>query len=195
MGDANGADLDVLGFAGSLREGSFNRGLIRTAPELAPPGMRIATFDLAPIPPYNYDVEQRGFPESVARFHDAIREADALLIATPEYQYGMSGVLKNALDWASRPPGDAPMRGKTAAILGATPGMTGTARAQAQVRQTLRHENVHAVLKPEVLVARARGKFDDEVRLVDEDARKFYRQLLENLADLTRRLATEPGSG
>lgn len=121
--------INVVAFAGSLRQESYNRALLRAAQESAPESMSIDTFDLSPIPLYNYDVEQQGDPEPVQEFKHAIRKADALLIATPEYQHGIPGVLKNALDWASRPPKQSPLQGKPAAIMGATPGMTGTARA------------------------------------------------------------------
>jgi chromate reductase, NAD(P)H dehydrogenase (quinone) len=181
--------IRVLGIAGSLRSGSYNRALLRAAQDHAPASMQITTFDLDEIPPYNLDVEQQGDPDPVVRFKEAIRAADALLIATPEYQHGIPGVLKNALDWASRPPGESPLNGKTAAIMGATPGMGGTARAQEQLRQTLTYNSVYAVLQPEVLVFRAHQKFDDEGQLIDEDTGKFVSQLLDELVDLTQRLS------
>src|SRR5882672_4988864 len=129
------AKLSVLGIAGSLRAASFNRSLLRAAQELAPAGMTITAFDLAPIPLYNADVEATGDPEPVAALKSAIRQADALLIATPEYNFGVPGVLKNAIDWASRPPRGSAMQGKPVAIMGATPGGWGTARSQMQLRQ------------------------------------------------------------
>jgi chromate reductase len=150
--------------------------------------MVIHTFDLAPIPLYNADVEAEGDPAPVAEFKRAIREADALLIATPEYNYGVSGVLKNAIDWASRPPDDSPLAGKPAAILGASPGQTGTARSQLQLRQAFVFTGTHAVTKPEVLVARARDKFDADGNLTDEKTREFVVKLLEALVEWTRRL-------
>jgi chromate reductase, NAD(P)H dehydrogenase (quinone) len=174
--------LKVLGFAGSLRAGSYNRALLRAAQELAPPGMEIATFDLAPIPLYNGDVEAQGDPEPVAAFKAAIRQADALLIATPEYNFGVPGVLKNAIDWASRPPRGSALQGKPVAIMGATPGMGGTGRAQMQLRQAFVFTQSYALLAPEVLVARAAEKFDPSGRLTDEPTRKFVGQLLVALA-------------
>lgn len=183
--------LRVLGFAGSLRTGSYNRALLRAAIELAPDDMEIETFDLAPIPLYNQDVEQQGDPEPVAAFKEAIRRSDAVLIVTPEYQRGIPGVLKNAIDWASRPPGQSPLDDKPAAIMGASPGMTGTARAQMQLRKTLAYNRTHAVLQPEVLVANAKDKFDDGGRLTDDTTAKFVRRLLDNLAEWTRRLNGE----
>jgi chromate reductase len=180
--------LRVLGFAGSLRNGSLNKALLRAAQQLAPSGMTIELFDLSPLPLYNYDIEQQGDPRPVAEFKDAIRLAEALLIATPEYQHGVPGVLKNALDWASRPPGRSVMQGKPAAIMGASPGFTGTARAQTQLREALTYTRTYTVLQPEVLVARANEKFDEGGRLIDEPTRAFMRKLLEELWDLARLL-------
>lgn len=180
--------LNVIGFAGSLRKGSFNRMLLETARSLAPDGMGVEPFDLAPIPLYNQDVEEQGDPEPVTTFKQRIAAADALLIVTPEYQQGVPGVLKNALDWASRPPGESPLQGKTAAIMGASRGMTATARAQSQLRQVLVYNDVQMVLRPEVLVGRAHEKFDDQGRLTDEQATKLIKQVLESLRALSRRL-------
>lgn len=187
QGDA----LRVLGFAGSLRAGSYNRMLLDAARKLAPEGMTIDIADLAPIPLFNQDVEQRGDPEPVAAFKRRIAAADALLIVTPEYQHGVPGVLKNALDWASRPSRQSALQGKPVAIMGASPGMTGTSRAQPQLRQTLTYNSCYAVPQPEVLVGRAHERFDEDGRLTDRTAAGFVRQLLGNLADLTRRLAPQ----
>jgi chromate reductase len=187
--EAARAKVNVLGIAGSLRAGSFNRSLLRAAQELAPPGMEITTFDLAPIPLYNGDVEAKGDPEPVAALKAAIRQADALLIVTPEYNFGVPGVLKNAIDWVSRPPRGSALNGKPAAIMGATPGMGGTGRAQMQLRQAFVFTQTHALLSPEVLVARAQEKFDASGRLTDEKTREFVGQLLQALADWTMRLA------
>jgi chromate reductase, NAD(P)H dehydrogenase (quinone) len=180
--------VNVLGFAGSLRKGSFNRMLLRSAVELAPPGMTIETFELDGIPLYNGDVEAQGDPEPVAAWKDAIRWADAILAVTPEYNYGIPGVLKNAIDWASRPPGKSVLNGKPAAIMGASPGGFGSVRAQLQLRQAFVFTQTLAVLQPEVLVAKAHEKFDAEGRLTDEPTRKFVRQLLEALLGWTERL-------
>lgn len=184
---SNQEKIRVLAFAGSLREKSYNRGLLRAAREVAPGGMEITIHDLAPIPLYNADVEAKGFPEAVQAFHAAIRAADALLIATPEYQTGVPGVLKNALDWASRPPKDSPIGGKPVAIMGATPGKWGTARAQLQLRHTLIYNGNPMVTKPEVLVSDAADRFDDDSNLTHEATRTFIGKLLESLDDLTRR--------
>jgi chromate reductase len=178
--------VHVLGFSGSLRRGSYNTALLRAAAELAPDGMVLETFDLAPIPLYNEDIRtEDGFPEVVAAFRARIAAADALLIVTPEYNHSIPGVLKNALDWASRPP-DRPLNEKPAAIMGASTSAGGTTRAQEHLRQVLAFLNVHPLNKPEVLVARANEKFDAEGRLVDETTRQAVAQLLENLLTWTR---------
>lgn len=183
--------IHVCGIAGSLRQASFNRALLRAAQELAPEGMEIRVFDLAPLPLYNGDVEAQGDPAPVTALKAAIREADALLITTPEYNYGVPGVLKNAIDWASRPPGQSPLNGKPAALMGATPGATGTARAQLQIRQAFVFTQTLSLQGPEVLVARAHEKFDAAGRLIDESTRRYVRELLERLAEWTRRLQDE----
>jgi chromate reductase, NAD(P)H dehydrogenase (quinone) len=182
------ATIRVLGIAGSLRAGSFNRALLRAAQELVPEGMEIQTFDIAPIPLYNADVEAKGDPEPVAALKTAIREADALLFVTPEYNFGLPGVLKNAIDWASRPPAQTPLRGKPAAMMGATTGQGGTIRAQMQLRQAFVFTQTIALLQPEVLVTKAHEKFDKDGRLTDELTRGFVKKQLEALRDWTLRL-------
>jgi chromate reductase len=184
----------VLGMAGSLRAGSYNRGLISAAQELAPPGMQILVFDrLGDLPHYNFDLEQAAEPEPVAALRAAIREADALLIATPEYNYSVPGVLKNAIDWASRPAGRSVLNRKPAAIMGASGGGSGTARAQLALRQSFVFTETLALLKPEVLVTHAADKFDVQGRLTDEPTRERVRKLLEALAEWIARLSSEPG--
>ncbi len=179
----------VLGIAGSLRQGSYNQALLRAALELAPEGMEIRIFEgLDRIPPYNEDVRARGEPESVVALKEAIRQADALLIATPEYNGSVPGVLKNALDWASRPPDASPLDGKPVAIMGASTGNFGTLRAQMHLRQICQITNMRPLNRPEVLVARAAEKFDPQGHLTDETARYLLRLLLEALMDWTLRL-------
>ena len=174
--------LSVLGFAGSLRRASYNRALLRAAQDLAPAGMRIETFDLGYIPLYNADVETQGDPEPVAAFKQAIAQADAVLIATPEYNHGVPAVTKNAVDWASRPARSAVLNGKPVGIIGASPGMTGTARGQSQLRQAFEFTNSYAMPQPELLVFRAHEKFDAEGRLTDPVTREFLAKFLEAFA-------------
>lgn len=185
--------LVVCGIAGSLRRGSYNRALLWAARELAPEDMEIRIFDgMAEIPLFNQDVEAEGDPEPVQALKRAIAEADALLIATPEYNHGVPGVLKNAIDWASRPAHSSVLSGKPAALFGASPGITGTARAQSQLRQAFVFTNTPVLPQPEILVYRAREKFDAEGRLTDEKTREFVGKLLRELADWTRRLQRKP---
>lgn len=186
----NTSPIDVLGFAGSLRRDSYNRALLRAAIELAPPGMTITTFDLVEVPLYNGDVEAEGDPEGVARFKQAIRAADGLLMATPEYNHGVPGVMKNAVDWASRPPRDAVLSRKPVALLGASPGITGTARGQSQLRQAFEFTESYCMPQPELLVFRANEKFDAEGRLTDERTRQSLAKFLAAFADWVRRWGT-----
>jgi len=171
--------LKVLGVAGSLRAASYNRGLLRAAVELAPTGMQVSTFDLRPIPMYDADLEALGVPEPVDALKQAIREADGLLIATPEYNYGVPALLKNAIDWASRPAKGSPLQGKPAALMGASPGMAGTIRAQLQLRQSFVFTQTLCMPQPEVVIPRAHEKFDDEGNLTDESTRAYLGKMLE----------------
>src|SRR3954465_11777835 len=177
----------VVGFAGSLRRSSYNRALLRAAIELAPAELHIQPHELDALPLYNGDVEAAGVPQSVEALRAAIRQADALLIATPEYNHGVPGVLKNTIDWLSRPPRESALNGKVAAIIGASPGMTGTARSQTQLRQAFVFTNTYALLQPEVLVARAHEKFDADGRLTDQGTSDFIKVFLKGFGDLIAR--------
>ncbi|MEM0488708.1 MAG: NAD(P)H-dependent oxidoreductase [Candidatus Bathyarchaeia archaeon] len=177
----------VLGFAGSLRKGSYNRALLRAAAELMPKNAKLEIFDINGIPLYNQDLEN-DMPAKVKEFKEKIRRADAILIATPEYNHSFPGVLKNAIDWASRPPGDNSFEGKPVAIMSASIGMLGGARAQYHLRQVLVTLNMHPINRPEVMVPLAGEKFDEDGRLIDEKTRAKIRELLENLVAWTRKL-------
>jgi chromate reductase, NAD(P)H dehydrogenase (quinone) len=179
----------VVGVAGSLRRGSFNRALLRAARELAPESLEIEIAEIGDVPLYNADVEEAGVPEPVERLRALVRGADALLIATPEYNHGVPGVLKNTIDWLSRPPRESCLEGKPTALMGATPGAWGTVRAQGQLRQAFVFTNTPAMLNPEVLVARARDKFDEQGRLTDEVTREFVALFLERFAEWIGRFA------
>ena len=178
-------EITVLGICGSLRAGSYNKATLRTAIELKPPGMTIETADIGSIPLYNEDVRAQGFPPPVEKLRAQIAAADALLFVTPEYNYSMPGLLKNAIDWASRPP-DQPFAGKPIAIMGAGAGMAGTARAQYDLRRCCVFLDMHPVNRPEVLIGQAQTKFDAQGRLTDEAARGFIRDLLVALDKWTR---------
>jgi chromate reductase, NAD(P)H dehydrogenase (quinone) len=172
--------MKVCAIAGSLRRGSYNRGLIRAAAELAPPPMTIAIFErLGEVPLYDADVEARGDPEPVVALKNAIRQADALLIATPEYNFSVPGVLKNAIDWASRPPSGSVLMGRPTAILGASPGRTGTARAQLALRQSFVFTQTPVLVGPEMLVGEAQKKFAEDGTLTDGQTIKILRAMLE----------------
>lgn len=179
--------LKVLGFAGSLRLGSYNKALLRAAVDLVPENMNIEIFDLEGVPPFNQDTEEN-MPEKVKEFKTKIREADAILIASPEYNYSVPGVLKNAIDWASRPYGDNPFDGKPVAIMSASVGMLGGARAQYHLRQILVFLNMYPINRPEVIVPFAQDKFDASGKLLDDNTKKFLGQLLHSLANWTRKL-------
>lgn len=180
--------VNILGFAGSLRQGSYNRATLRAAGELLPDDVQLETFDIASIPLYNYDVEVAGVPEPVQQFKARIAANDALLIVSPEYNYSIPGVAKNAVDWASRPPDSSPLNGKPVAFMGASPGNFGAVRAQMHWRNVCVFANMLPLNKPEVLIARAAEKFDAQGRLTDEIARKLIRQELEALGVWVRRL-------
>lgn len=165
--------IKVLGFAGSLRQGSYNRALIHAAQKLAPEAMNFNVIDLDDIPLYNGDVEAQGDPPGVSAFKQAIAAADGVLIATPEYNHGVPGVMKNAIDWASRPPRSAPLGGKPVGLIGASPGMTGSARGQSQLRQAFEFTNSYCMPQPEILVYRAHEKFDAAGQLTDETTAKY----------------------
>jgi chromate reductase len=179
--------LKILGFAGSLRAGSYNKALLRTAADFIPEDVNLEIFDIDGIPAFNQDTE-RDMPVKVKDFKSKIREADAILIATPEYNYSVPGVLKNAIDWASRPYGDNPFNEKPVAIMSASVGMLGGARAQYHLRQIFVYLNMYPINGPEVIVTFAQDKFDANGKLIDENTQQFLRQLLDNLVNWTRKL-------
>jgi len=181
--------FQVVGVAGSLRQGSYNRALLRAAQQLAPVAVQIRIHDLSEIPLFSEDVERTGIPSAVARLREAVAGADGFLIATPEYNHGVPGVMKNAFDWLSRPPGRSVLNGKPSAMVGASPGITGTARAQSQLRQSFVFTNTPVLPQPEVLVGRAHEKFDSEGRLTDERTRQFLALFLEAFATWIGRFA------
>lgn len=172
--------IRVAGVCGSLREGSLNKGLLRAAVELAPAGMEIQIYTrLGDIPPYNDDVFQKGDPEPVADLKKFIGGADAILISTPEYNYGVPGVLKNAIDWASRPAGKSALNRKPAAILGCSPGLGGTIRAQHALRQSFVFTETHVMSQPEIKIPSAATLFDPSAKLTDETTRQHVKKFLE----------------
>jgi chromate reductase len=180
--------IRILGIAGSLRRASYNRAALRAAKELVPQDAALDTFELDDIPGFNQDEEQNP-PPKVIELKRRIREADAILIVTPEYNYSIPGVLKNAIDWASRPYGDSAWNGKPVAVMGASIGAIGTARAQYHLRQVFVFLNMFPINQPEVMISNAAERFDAQGNLKDEETKKRIRQLLQSLADWTRQLA------
>ena len=172
--------VKILGIAGSLRKASYNRGALRAALQLCPEGARIEVFELDGIPAFNQDEEKQP-PQKVTEFKQKIKAADAILLVTPEYNYGLPGVLKNAIDWASRPYGDNAWNGKPVAIMSAAMSMGGGIRAQYQLRQCFVFLNMEAVVQPEVAINNVGERFDEQGNLKDETSKKLIRQLLQNL--------------
>ena len=180
--------IQILGIAGSLRRASYNRAALRAAMQLVPQDTALDIFELDGISGFNQDEEQNP-PPKVIELKRRIREADAILIVTPEYNYSIPGVLKNAIDWASRPYGDSAWNGKPVALMGASIGAIGTARAQYHLRQVFVFLNMFPINQPEVMISNAGERFDAGGNLTDETTKKLIRQLLQSLADWTRRLA------
>ena len=181
------AELTFCAISGSLRSGSYNTAALRAAAELAPDGVKFVVAGLADIPIYSEDVKAAGFPAAVARLQQAIASADAVLIATPEYNYSISGVLKNAIDWVSRTDPQ-PFANKPVAIMGASPGALGTARAQYDLRRMCVYLDAHLLNKPEVMIGAAHTRFDADGRLTDQATRTFVASLVTALRDWTHRL-------
>ncbi len=183
--------IKVLAFAGSLRTGSYNKALIRAAMDVAPENVAIEVFDLEGIPPFNQEFEANP-PQKVAEFKEKIKNADALLIATPEYNYSIPGVLKNAIDWASRPKAETPLEGKPVAIMSASTGRLGGARAQYHLRQSFIFLNMHPVNRPEVMLSDAAYNVDANGKVTNEQTRQLIKQLLDSLVSWTNRLKGKP---
>ena len=179
--------MKVLGICGSLRQASFNAMALRAARKLAPPGMEIRIAALRPTPMYDDDLRRGGEPAAVTELKAQVRAADALLLVSPEYNFSVPGVLKNTLDWMSRPP-EPPFDGKVVAIMGASGGPLGTARGQYDLRKILVYMNTFTVNKPEVFIGNAQAKFDAQGELTDEPTAKFIADLLVSLQNLKKRV-------
>ncbi len=179
--------MTVLGIAGSIRAQSYNRAVLRLAAELLPDSAVLDIFGLDAIPIFNQDGEATA-PSQVVDFKRRIQLADAILIVTPEYNYSVPGVLKNAIDWASRLCGDSAWAGKPSAIMGASAGALGTVRAQYHLRQIFVSLNVFPINQPEVMISNAQARFSAEGELTDSATKNLIRQLLLNLVDWSRQL-------
>jgi chromate reductase len=180
-------DFSILGILGSLRKASFNRHALVAAQALVPAGAALEIFELEGIPPFNQDQEKQP-PTRVTELKAKVRAADAILFATPEYNYSIPGVLKNAIDWASRPYGDNAWQGKPVAVMGASVGILGSARALYHLRQCFVFLNMYPVNQPEVLIASAAQRFNERGELTDETSRELIRKLLAELMAWTKRL-------
>jgi chromate reductase len=178
----------ILGIAGSLRKDSYNRGVLRAAAELVPENAQIDIFELDDIPGFSQDLEKSP-PEKVAELKQLVREADAILFVTPEYNYSIPGVLKNAIDWASRPYGDSAWAGKPAAIMGASIGSIATARAQYHLRQVMVFLDMHPLNQPEVMIGNCADKFNEAGELTDESTKTHISKQLQKLVEWSRKLA------
>jgi len=179
--------MNVLGISGSLRKGSYNSMALRAAQKLVPEGMKIDIADISAIPMYNDDVRAAGYPDVVQALKDRVRAADAVLFVTPEYNFSIPGVLKNTLDWLSRPP-EQPFDGKVVAIMGASPGQVGTARVQYHLRQVLLFMNTFTLVKPEVFINHCATKFSPEGELTDAPTIQVVKDLLVALQKLKQRV-------
>jgi chromate reductase len=181
-------NLKILGISGSLRKGSYNSGALRAAVDLCPDGGEIEVFDIVAIPPFNQDEDQDP-PAIVREFKEKILSADAILFATPEYNYSIPGVLKNAIDWASRPYGQSAWEGKPAAIMGASIGGIATARAQYDLRKMMVFLNMFPINRPEVMIGNCSDRYDEQGNLVDEPTRAIIKEMLEKLIAWTKKIA------
>ncbi len=179
--------VKILGIAGSLRRGSYNRAALRAAQSLAPADASVEIFEIDGIPGFNED-DEKNPPAKVVELKSRVRASDAVLFVTPEYNYSVPGVLKNAIDWASRPYGDSAWNGKPVALMGASIGMLGTARAQYHLRQSFVFLNMHPINQPEVMIANAASRFDADGNLTDEKTKELIRRLLTALVAWTRKL-------
>ena len=179
--------IKILGIAGSVRKASFNKSALRAAQKLVPEGAAIEIFDIDGLPGFNQD-EEKNPPAKVTELKAKIRGADAILFVTPEYNYSIPGVLKNAIDWASRPYGDSAWKGKPVAVMGASVGVIGTARAQYHLRQVFVFLDMDALNQPEVMI-NASKSFDDQGNLTDQQTKELIGKLLANLVKVAARKA------
>lgn len=183
--------FQIAAIIGSLRAHSFNRALFRATQELVPSGVSISEVPIRDVPNFDQDLEAGDLPRSVANLRFAIAEADAVLFLTPEYNYSVPGVLKNAIDWASRPSGTSVLRSKPAAIMGAASGRSGTMRAQMHLRQILVSIGMPVLPNPEVYVTFASQHFDEDGNLIDEELRTLVTSQIEALVAWTNKLNGE----
>lgn len=185
--DSRGRTLRILGISGSARRNSFNSALLEAAKELVPPGAVLETFDVSGLPLFNQDLEAE-LPEVVRAFKEEIRKADAILFSTPEHNYSVSALLKNAIEWGNRPETDNTWDGKPAAMMSASTSLRGGVRAQLHLRHIMVELNMYPINQPQLILARAQEKFDSNSKLTDEKVRETLRNLLLALVQWTMKL-------
>ena len=183
----NSGKLDIVGICGSLRKGSINRKALLAAKELLPASMDMEIVEIGDLPIYNFDIQQIGFPPDATRLYERIKKADGVFVATPEHNATMPAALKNVIDWMSRfrP---TPFDQKPCAVISASPGPIGGARVQAEFRRSMAFVNALVMIQPEVFIAYAPTKFDDNGRFTDEAGREFLSKLLTAFEDWVRRI-------
>lgn len=181
--------LKIIGICGSLRKKSINRALLETIKEYIPENVQYEIIEIGDLPFFNQDIETNP-PSEVVQLRDAIKNADTIIFATPEYNYSISAVLKNAIEWGSRPYGSAVLNGKPIAIMGASTGMIGTARSQNHLRQICVQVNMYPLNKPEVLVTFANEKVDQDGKIGDQHTKDKIKELVEALVNWTLKLNT-----
>lgn len=180
--------MKMLGISGSGRKKSFNTALLKAAAEMLPPGATLEIFDVSGLPLFNQDQEASPPPE-VVELKRKVREADALVFATPEHNFSITATLKNAIEWANRPPGDNAWDGKPAAIVSASTSLRGGARAQAHLRQVMADVNMHPINRPQLYISRAQEAFDQDLKLTDEAHKKTLKELMASLVDWAGKLS------
>ncbi len=183
------SQIRIGGICGSLRTGSYNLMLLRAAADLMPDHVIYEELPIRDLPLYSPDLDGEATPQAAREFRARVKAMDGLLFAVPEYNYSLTGALKNALDWASRPVSESGLNGKPVAIMGASQGAFGTVRAQLHFRHVAVFTNMHLINKPEVLVRDPQAKFSADGRLTDEETRRLLAQLVQEFASWTRVLA------
>ena len=181
--------MKILAISGSNRKGSYNWGLLESAKEMLPDDTTLEILDVSRFPLFTQDHE-RNPPAEVRLFKQKIRESDAILFATPEHNYTVTAVLKNAIEWGNRPGGDNSWNGKPAAIVSASSGPRGGARSQLHLRQILVDLNMYAINQPQLLLARAQDSFDSDLKLKDPQARETLKTILQTLANWTKKISS-----
>lgn len=179
-------EIRIAALCGSLRDASLNRAMLQAASSLAPDGMAVSVHRLNAIPLFNEEVEAKGWPEPVQALREALESADGIIFGTPEYNFSIPGVLKNAIDWLFRPAGEGPLFGKPCCLMGASPSAFGTLRAQMHLREVCHYNAMPVMPKPEILIMKAGGKFENG-ELTDAPTRELITTAMKNFDTFVRR--------